>query len=144
MLRASPDSFRIEDTMDDLARGHDDVLELVRLVRAAPGVVRDDWQIVDRRLPRRGDAVGAYLGCQTASYSLSGVHVVREANLANTGDYVVAMIVDATAVVTSKVTDDQTCWGQRAPSPLYVMTLYPAARCPVGADHPLGDASYPS
>ncbi|HEY4130732.1 MAG TPA: hypothetical protein VGM50_08940 [Gemmatimonadaceae bacterium] len=29
-----------------------------------------------------------------------------------------------TAVVTSKVTLDQTCWGQRAPSPLYVMTVY--------------------
>ena len=48
-------------------------------------------------------------GCQTPSYAMSDVHVVHDGTL---------------AIVTSKIVLDQTCWGQRAPSPLYVMTVY--------------------
>src|SRR5215471_2103877 len=48
-------------------------------------------------------------GCQTPSYTMSDVHVVHDGTL---------------AIVTSKIVLDQTCWGQRAPSPLYVMTVY--------------------
>lgn len=49
------------------------------------------------------------LGCQTASYALSDLRVVH---------------VDGTAIVTYKTTLDANCWGQKAPSPLYVMTVY--------------------
>ena len=49
------------------------------------------------------------MGCQTASYALSDVRVAH---------------YGATAVVTYKTTLDATCWGQKAPSPLYVMTVY--------------------
>jgi hypothetical protein len=48
-------------------------------------------------------------GCRTASYALSDVRV---------GHYA------ATAVVTYKATVEATCWGQKAPSPVYVMTVY--------------------
>lgn len=49
------------------------------------------------------------LGCQTMSYALTEARVVR---------------YSVTAVVTYKVTLEQTCWGQKEPSPLYVMTVY--------------------
>jgi ketosteroid isomerase-like protein len=49
------------------------------------------------------------LGCQTMSYALSDVRVAH---------------FGATAIVTYKTTVDATCWGQKAPSPLYVMTVY--------------------
>ena len=49
------------------------------------------------------------LGCQTASYSLSDLRVVH---------------VGSTAIVTYKTTIDATCWGQKAPSPVYVLTVY--------------------
>jgi hypothetical protein len=49
------------------------------------------------------------LGCQTASYALSDVRIAR---------------VSGSAVVTYKATVEATCWGQKAPSPLYVMTVY--------------------
>jgi len=48
-------------------------------------------------------------GCQTPSYAMSDVHIVHDGTL---------------AIVTSKIVLDQTCWGQKAPSPLYVMTAY--------------------
>ena len=48
-------------------------------------------------------------GCQTTSYGLS------ELRIAHFG---------GTAIVTYKATVDATCWGQKAPSPLYVMTVY--------------------
>jgi hypothetical protein len=48
-------------------------------------------------------------GCQTTSYGLSDLRIVH---------------VGGTAVVTYKATVDATCWGQKAPSPLYVMTVY--------------------
>jgi Domain of unknown function (DUF4440) len=49
------------------------------------------------------------LGCQTTSYVLSEPRVVRSAT---------------TATITYTATVEATCWGQKAPSPLYVMTVY--------------------
>ena len=49
------------------------------------------------------------LGCQTTSYGLS------ELRIAHFG---------GTAIVTYKATVEAICWGQKAPSPLYVMTVY--------------------
>jgi len=49
------------------------------------------------------------LGCQTSNFALSDLHVARYAG---------------SAVVTYKAIIEATCWGQRAPSPLYVMTVY--------------------
>lgn len=49
------------------------------------------------------------LGCQTAEYKLTDVHLVHA---------VVTVIVSYTATV------EQTCWGQKGPSPVYVMTVY--------------------
>jgi uncharacterized protein DUF4440 len=49
------------------------------------------------------------MGCQTTSYKLADVHVVHFA---------------ATVVVSYSATVEQTCWGQKAPSPIYVMTVY--------------------
>jgi hypothetical protein len=49
------------------------------------------------------------LGCETTSYALADVRVARYA---------------ATAVVTYKMTLEQMCWGQKGPSPLFVMTVY--------------------
>lgn len=49
------------------------------------------------------------LGCQTTSYGLSDLRIAH---------------FDNTAIVTYKATVDATCWGQKAPSPLYVMTVY--------------------
>jgi hypothetical protein len=48
-------------------------------------------------------------GCETTSYALGDVRVARYA---------------ATAVVAYKVTLEQMCWGQKAPSPLFAMTVY--------------------
>jgi ketosteroid isomerase-like protein len=48
-------------------------------------------------------------GCETTSYGLTDVRV------AHTG---------AAAIVTYTATVVATCWGQKAPSPLYVMTVY--------------------
>jgi hypothetical protein len=48
-------------------------------------------------------------GCQTTSVALSEVRVARYAT---------------SAVVAYKATIEATCWGQKAPSPLYVMTVY--------------------
>jgi ketosteroid isomerase-like protein len=49
------------------------------------------------------------LGCQTASYGLSDLRIVH---------------AGGAAIVTYKATIDANCWGQKAPSPLYVMTVY--------------------
>ena len=49
------------------------------------------------------------LGCKTTSYALSDLRVAH---------------YGATAVVSYKATVESTCWGQKAPSPLYVMTVY--------------------
>jgi len=49
------------------------------------------------------------LGCRTASYGLSDVRIVHSGE---------------TAVVTYSAAVDAQCWGQKAPSPLYVMTVY--------------------
>jgi hypothetical protein len=48
-------------------------------------------------------------GCQTPSYTMSDVDILHDGNV---------------AIVTSKVFVEQTCWGQKAPSPLNVMTVY--------------------
>jgi hypothetical protein len=72
-----------------------------------PSLVDIDLTGVKR--PTAATAARYVLGCQTTSYGLSDIHVVH---------------AGSNAVVTSKVTLDQTCWGQRAPSPLYVMTVY--------------------
>jgi hypothetical protein len=48
-------------------------------------------------------------GCKTASYALADVRVARH---------------DATVIVTYRATVDQICFGQKAPSPLYIMTVY--------------------
>lgn len=68
-----------------------------------------DVDVTGVKRPTAATAARYVLGCQTASYGLSDIRVVHNGS---------------TAVVTSKVTVDQTCWGQRAPSPLYVMTVY--------------------
>jgi hypothetical protein len=49
------------------------------------------------------------MGCQTASYSLSNMHVHHGAT---------------TAIVAYQAVVAQTCWGQKAPSPLFVLTVY--------------------
>jgi hypothetical protein len=69
------------------------------------------------------------LGCQTASYSLSELRVVHSGS---------------SAIVAYKTTIDANCWGQKAPSPLYVMTVYeqrgetwlPVAHSETPAAHP--------
>jgi len=48
-------------------------------------------------------------GCQTTSYALSDLRIAH---------------FDAMAILSYKATVDATCWGQKAPSPLYVMTVY--------------------
>ena len=48
-------------------------------------------------------------GCKTDSYSLSGIHVTRTA---------------ATVTISYKAAVEQSFWGQKAPSPLLVMTVY--------------------
>ena len=47
--------------------------------------------------------------CRITTYTLSGFGVVQDSR---------------TAVVTYKADVDETCWGQKAPSPLYVMSVY--------------------
>ncbi len=49
------------------------------------------------------------LGCRMTSYALTDMTVTH---------------IGATATVSYKATVDATCWGQKAPSPLYVMTVY--------------------
>jgi ketosteroid isomerase-like protein len=49
------------------------------------------------------------LGCQTMSFALTDFRVAH---------------VSGTAIVSYKATVDATCWGQKAPSPLYVLTVY--------------------
>jgi hypothetical protein len=49
------------------------------------------------------------MGCRTTSYSLSDVRVAH---------------YETTAVITYKAELESTCWGQKAPSPVYVMTVY--------------------
>ncbi len=56
-----------------------------------------------------GSTAAFVSGCKTASYAFSNVRVARH---------------DATVIVTYKATVDQVCFGQKAPSPLYVMTVY--------------------
>jgi ketosteroid isomerase-like protein len=68
-----------------------------------------DIDVTGVRRPTPATAARYVLGCQTATYALSDVHVLHDGS---------------TAIVTSKVTLDQMCWGQRAPSPLFVMTVY--------------------
>jgi ketosteroid isomerase-like protein len=68
-----------------------------------------DVDVTGVKQPTAATAARYVLGCQTATYGLSDIHVAHDGS---------------TAVVTSKVTLDQTCWGQRAPSPLYVLTVY--------------------
>ena len=68
-----------------------------------------DIDLTGVRRPTPATAARYVLGCQTATYALSDIHVLHDG---------------PTAIVTSKVTLDQMCWGQRAPSPLFVMTVY--------------------
>ena len=68
-----------------------------------------DVDVSGVRRPTRATAAQYVLGCRTTNFAMADARVVSSR---------------ATAVVTSKVTVDQTCWGQRAPSPLYVMTVY--------------------
>lgn len=56
-----------------------------------------------------GSTAAFVSGCKTASYAFSDVRVARH---------------DATVIVTYKAAVDQVCFGQKAPSPLYVMTVY--------------------
>lgn len=49
------------------------------------------------------------MGCKVSSYDLSDVRIAH---------------FGGTAVITYKSAVDATCWGQKAPSPLYVMTVY--------------------
>src|SRR4051812_39516547 len=60
-----------------------------------------DIDLTGVKRPTAATSARYVLSCQTASYSLSDVRVMHDG---------------PTAVVTSKVTIDQTCWGQRAPS----------------------------
>ncbi len=56
-----------------------------------------------------GSSARYVLGCETASYTLSNLRVAHFAR---------------TAVVAYSAAVDAKCWGQKAPSPLYVMTVY--------------------
>jgi hypothetical protein len=47
--------------------------------------------------------------CRVATYALSGFRIVQDS---------------LTVVVTYKAEVDETCWGQKAPSPLNVMSVY--------------------
>jgi ketosteroid isomerase-like protein len=68
-----------------------------------------DVDLTGIRQSSRASTAQYVLGCQVTSYSLSDLRV------SNRG---------VTATVTYKATIDATCWGQKAPSPLYVMTVY--------------------
>lgn len=71
------------------------------------GVVDVDLSGAKRTSP---SSVARYVtSCPTAGYELADFRVAH---------------FSATSVVTYKATVDQTCWGQKAPSPLYVMTVY--------------------
>ena len=50
--------------------------------------------------------------CKVVGHSLSDFQIARDS---------------LTAVVTYKATVDETCWGQKGPSPLHVMTVYERA-----------------
>jgi hypothetical protein len=47
--------------------------------------------------------------CRVTTHTLSGFRVIQDS---------------VTAVVTYKAEVDETCWGQKAPSPLYVLSVY--------------------
>jgi len=49
------------------------------------------------------------LGCRVTNYELNDLRVIQ---------------FELTAVVVYTASVDATCWGQKAPSPLYVMTVY--------------------
>jgi hypothetical protein len=71
------------------------------------GVVDVDLSGIRRTTPA---SVAQFVtNCQTSGIALSGIHVVQGAT---------------TAVVTYRAALTQTCWGQRAPSSLFVMTVY--------------------
>ena len=71
------------------------------------GVVDVDLSGAKRTSP---SSVARYVtGCKTASFELADFRVAH---------------FSVTSVVTYKATVDQTCWGQKAPSPVYVMTVY--------------------
>jgi hypothetical protein len=71
------------------------------------GVVDVDVSGAHRTTP--GSIARFVQNCQTSDVALDGIHVVHRAS---------------TAIVAYRATLTQTCWGQRAPSPLYVMTVY--------------------
>jgi hypothetical protein len=71
------------------------------------GVVDIDVSGIKRTSP--ASTARYVVGCQTASYALSGLRIAH---------------VGATAILSYKATVDATCWGQKAPSPLYVLTVY--------------------
>jgi uncharacterized protein DUF4440 len=71
------------------------------------GVVDVDMSGARRTTP--GNIAHFVANCHTTGVALDGIHVVRRA---------------ATAIVSYRTTLTQTCWGQRGPSPLYVMTVY--------------------
>lgn len=71
------------------------------------GIVDVDLSGAKRTSP---SSVTRYVtGCKTASAALADFRVAH---------------FSATSVVTYTATVDQTCWGQKAPSPLYVMSVY--------------------
>lgn len=71
------------------------------------GVVNVDVSGVTRTSP--ASTARYVLGCETTSYRLTDVRIVHA------GD---------AAVVTYSANVAATCWGHKAPSPLYVMTVY--------------------
>jgi hypothetical protein len=71
------------------------------------GIVDADVSGIKRTSP---SSVARYvLGCRTASYALDERRVTH---------------FQSTVIITYKATVAATCWGQAAPSPLYVMTVY--------------------
>lgn len=71
------------------------------------GIVDVDLSGIKRTSP--ASTAQYVLGCRTVSYAMSDLRVTH---------------VDKTATVTYKAIVDATCWGQKAPSPLYVLTVY--------------------
>jgi hypothetical protein len=82
-----------------------DTVTFARLMGA--GVVDVDQSGI--RVTTPASTARYVIGCQTSDYHLSDFRVVRH---------------DSVALVTYKAAVTQTCWGQRAPSSLNVLTVY--------------------
>lgn len=82
-----------------------DTTAIARLIDA--GAVDVDVSGMRRVSPA---SIGRFMaGCQTQAFSISNARVVE---------------TQVTATFAYKADVEQTCWGQRAPSPIYIMIVY--------------------